>query len=97
MLTLHTNAVLVAADVNYPANNGSMYRRLTVVDQDTGRTSELDVDGRVNGELDGILHKVCRLELSYAKQFPRERVEGQKNRPYTVVRVTKAHILDAAA
>jgi hypothetical protein len=65
MLEMVTNAVLVAADVSVPwKNNPERFsRRLTVVDQANGSTEVMEVDSRVNGDLDGTLNTVVRLRV----------------------------------
>jgi hypothetical protein len=75
----------VAADVKRPwkSDPAKFNRVLTVVDQESGRTEELDVHYTVNGELDGLLHKLAVLRLGTSKKWPRNVPEGTINRPYT--------------
>ena len=99
MIESRTGTVLVAADVNRPwqSDPTKFNRVLTVVDQETGRTEELDVHYKVNGELDGFLHKAAVLRLGTTKKWPRNLAEGQKNKPYTETVVLGGFLVDSAA
>ncbi len=98
MIESRTGTVLLAADVRRPwKNDPSKHNRsVTVVDQETGRTEELDVHYRVNGELDGLLHRTCVLVLGTTKRWPRVKVEGQPNRPETVTEVVGGYPVASA-
>ncbi len=99
MIESRTGTVLLAADVMRPwkSDPSKHNRSVTVVDQETGRTEELDVNYKVNGELDGLLHRTCVLVLGTTKRWPRQRQEGQANRPETVTEVLGGYPVASAA
>jgi hypothetical protein len=82
-MELRTGTVLVAADTTHPSGNYAN-RRLTVVDQETGRTAELDVHENVNGELDPLLHNLAVLRCEYGRFWPRD-AKGAPPRTRVVV------------
>src|SRR3954469_1440577 len=94
MIYLETGPVLVAADVKNHGRNGRVYRKLTVVDQATGQHGELDVDGRVNGELDSLLHRVAILRVRHDLRWPKDKPESGVNRPYKVTEVISGRLVD---
>jgi hypothetical protein len=96
MIYLRTRPVLIAADTKTEGRNGRTYRKLTVVDQQSGHAGELDVDSRLNGELDGLLHRVAVLTVRHDMRWPKEKPENGPNRPYKVTEVVSGRLVDSS-